>query len=295
MSVHKFHLYFKLALLFFVPLILLELGLRIAGIGGSIVYQRDTFCGYRPKPSQSFSTLGYRVRITDRGFRGPVQNSDTLCLGCSVTYGCAFIPDHETFSARLGALNGGVNGWGVQNMKGFFEHTSLEGIKRVLLIIPTGIILRPFTTLDKGLISTTRKMYFRIEYLFRYIWYGILKMGASNTQHHISSDTIFEENVKAIESIAQNCAERGIELYVISLPNEAESNGAHTETLDYWNKLTERLKTMGIPHMMAWPDKGISGLYYDGCHLSIRGHEWFAGEIRRWLESKVASHSKSES
>lgn len=293
MRVRKSILYFKLAVLFFTPLILLEVGLRVVGIGGSIVYQLDTFCGYRPKPSQSFSTLGYRVTITDRGFRGPVDASDTLCLGCSVTYGCAFIPDHETFSARLGALNGGVNGWGVQNMKGFFEHTSLEGIKRVLLIIPTGIILRQFTTLDKGLISTTRKMYFRTEYLFRYIWYGVLRMGG-NIQHHMSSDVIFEENVKAIESIARICAERGIELYVISLPNEAESSGASTKELNYLNKLTERLKTMGIPYMMAWPDKGMLGLYYDGCHLSIRGHEWLAEKIKQWSESRGTSHSTSE-
>ena len=241
MTARRLILYLKLLLLFFIPLILLEIALRIAGIGESIVYQTDPYCGYRPQPSQSFSTLGYRVNITDRGFRGPVQKSDTLCVGCSVTYGCAFVHDHDTFSARLGALNAGVNGWGVQNMSAFLRHNTLEGVKRVLLIVPTGIIFRPFTTLDKGLISTTRKIFLRTEYLLRYIWYGILQMGRTH-QDSISEEAIFEDNIKAIEAIARRCAELGIDLYVISLPNKSEATGVSTKALDYWNKLTKLLE-----------------------------------------------------
>ncbi|MEM7396867.1 MAG: hypothetical protein AAF492_31450, partial [Verrucomicrobiota bacterium] len=161
-------------ILVLLPFVLLELGMRWLGFGGAVVYKEHPTCGYRPIPNQRFETFGRPIRILNTGFRGPVQFSRLLCIGDSVTYGTARVGDFETFPALLNAMNAGVNGWGLQNVAAYVKDELPGGIRTVVWVIPTTDILRPFGKLRGGLIATNRPIRLRLEYLFRFLWYGYI-------------------------------------------------------------------------------------------------------------------------
>lgn len=265
-------------LLLLLPFAALEIVLRILGIGGSIIYVEHPIYGYRPKPSQRFSTLRHPIVINPDGFRGPVNQSRILCLGCSITYGCAFVADEDTFPARLGALNAGVNGWGLQNMAKFLPFVPTNKYEIVLLIIPTGLATRPFTTLRAGLISTNRRMIFRIEYLFRYLWYGVLRVGYRPYPATLEE---CQANIAAMEEIWNYTSAHNKKLYTVFLKCEPEAMGKPVENTRYREMMEKKAAELGIPFFTASPETNHHAMYHDGAHLSPAGHAWLADEIRK--------------
>ncbi len=109
-----------------------ELFLRKAfGLGKPVLYYSYPLYGYRPKPDQDVTRFhGARIQINNLGLRAN-QDWDSrtddkiLFLGNSVTYGGSMIDNNDLFShLALNGLkdyksgNGGVNGWGVENIHG---------------------------------------------------------------------------------------------------------------------------------------------------------------------------------
>jgi hypothetical protein len=267
----------KLTTLVLLPFVLLEAGLRIAGIGGSIVYEENPVYGYRPAPSQRFSTLGRTVTIDANGFRGPVSESSILCVGDSVTYGCAFVEDRETFAAHLGAVNAGVNGWGIQNVARFLQAWDLQPYDQVIWTIPTADFLRPFTTLQKGLISTTRPMFLRLEYLFRFFWYAFLKQ-----QEDLRSPGHLEPNLLAMKTTATLLADAEVRLALVFFPFEDELTGQTVMESPYRERVLEAARQTNARIVLPAPPLNQE-LYRDSVHLSPAGHAWMADELRSRL------------
>lgn len=271
----------KLLVLLLLPFLLLEFGLRLLGIGGSIVYVEDPVCGYRARPSQEFRTLGPRVTIDERGFRGPVRSSTLLCIGDSITYGCAFVGDAEAFPARLGAVNAGVNGWGMENMARFVQQADLRGYTTVLLTLCTADVFRPFTTLRAGLISTNRPMPLRLEYLFRYLWYGVLRMGSKMPP--VDRPETFRKNLAAFEQIREHLQKNGIRLYVAFLAGREEAQGRPEKDLTDRDRMLAEIRKSGTECALFTPppELDIPSLYRDSAHLTPKGNAWFTEELRK--------------
>ncbi len=262
-----------------IPFLLLELGLRILGIGGSVLYEEHPEYGYRPAPDQTFSTLGKPIRINDRGYRGPVDDSPILCIGDSVTYGTAAVADDETFPARLGALNAGVNGWGIPNVAAYLQHAPLDGIETVVWLIPSCDVLRPFMTLRDGLISTNRRMLFRTEYLFRFIWYGHIMPEPSPNPFDQ-----FEPNLAAVKATAGHLDERDIRLLLVFLPYREEAMGETVRETPYVQKMIEACRDAGLNPIVLQPDGDPAALYRDSAHLTPEGNRWLARQLNPLLE-----------
>ena len=266
-------------MLLLLPFVVLELALRAFGIGGSVIYEENPAYGYRPKPCQRFSTLGTPITILSNGFRGPVESSDTLYVGDSVTYGTAYIPDAETFPALLGGVNGGVNGWGLQNVARFLASEDSSGFKRVVWVIPSCDVLRPFTTLREGLISTNRRMWLRLEYLFRFLWYGLLHVQPA-------PDIVeeFEPNVEAVLKTHDVLNARNTELVLVFLPSREEAAGEQTLQAPYAAELAARAVRHGIRSLHVSPPAGdVARFYRDTAHLTVEGNRWLADFIRASL------------
>jgi hypothetical protein len=258
-----------------IPLVFLEVALRLMGIGGSIVYLEDAQCGYLPAPDQRFSTMGHPIRILPNGYRGPVETSDTLFVGDSVTYGTAYVRDEDTFPALLGAYNGGVNGWGIRNVEGFLASRPLEGIRRVVLVIPSCDVLRPYMTLRAGLISTTRPMVFRLEYLLRFIWYGFIK-----TQPAPTDPNAYDANLAAVKSISTNLASRGIAFDIVVLPYREEALGQTMPDTPHVRRMVEEMRAAGLAVHDLMPTNDPASLYRDTAHLTAEGNRWVAEQLK---------------
>lgn len=256
------------------PFVVLEIGLRLAGIGGSVIYEEDASTGYRPAPHQRFSTMGHPVTIVEHGFRGPSATNNLLFVGDSVTYGTAYLRDEETFPALLGGANGGVNGWGLRNMARFLERFDLSPYRAVVWVIPSCDVLRPYTTLRNGLISTNRRMWLRTEYLLRFLWYGHLR-----PQNLPVEGREYDANWEAVRSTAERLRDGGPRLLLVFVPYREEAMGqAMTET-PYYRRMIADAQAAGIPHVVATPDADPSTLYRDSAHLSAAGSRWLAGVI----------------
>lgn len=119
-----------------------EGALRLYGLGDPVLYDNRLAYGYRPLPDQTRRRIGgARVHVNALGLRGPevaaVRPAGTtrlLFLGDSVTWGGSYVDDDDLFAAvaarRLAAdggsvewLDGGVNGWGPENLLGFVRET----------------------------------------------------------------------------------------------------------------------------------------------------------------------------
>lgn len=268
-----------LLVLALLPLAILELALRIAGIGGSIVYEENAAYGYRPKPDQRFATMGHPIRILESGFRGPPATNDLLVVGDSVTYGTAYLRDEETFSALLGAANGGVNGWGPQNIARFLAGVDLAPYRAVVWVLPSCDVLRPFMTLRGGLISTNRRMWLRLEYLVRFLWYGHIR-----TQTAVSDPSSYDANWAAVQSTHKALAARGCRLLLIFVPYRDEALGAELPETPYYRRMIAAAGESDIPHAVAEPTGDVASLFRDSAHLTAAGNRWLADVIARAIE-----------
>ena len=272
---------FQILLLMLIPLAVVEVALRVAGIGGSIIYDEDPACGYRPRPGQRFATMGTPIEILADGFRGPAARTNLLFLGDSVTYGTAYVKDADTFPALLGGANGGVNGWGLQNVARFLEGPADDAFPTVVWTIPTCDVLRPFMTLRSGLISTNRRMWFRLEYLLRFIWYGHIR-----TQPAPNDPTTFEANQSAVLTSAAALKQQGRRLVLVFLPYRDEALGQVLPETPFAQRLREAATAAGMEILIADPGSDAPGYYRDPAHLTPAGNRWLAGVIRAYLEKQ---------
>lgn len=260
--------------LLLIPLALVEILMRVAGIGESLVYIEDPDVGYLPAPSQTFSTMGHPVNILDQGFRAPSATNKLLFVGDSVTYGTAFLRDEETFSANLGGANAGVNGWGIQNIAAYIKQTPLESYDTVVWTLPSCDTLRSFMTLRNGLISLNRPMILRLEYVWRFIWYGFLFPTPVNPD-----PANYETNLACLLEAARHVEQQGKKILFVLLPYREEAMGGHLPETPYFAKMKEAIRAANLWFIEATPTSDIEAMFRDPAHLSVKGNQWLADII----------------
>ena len=128
-----------------------EILLRVLyGLGNPVLYQPNPLYGYRPAPSQELTRFeGARIQINNLGLRArrdwdDEQAGRVLFLGDSVTYGGSYVDSAELFTELavqglngLESGNGGVNGWGVENVHALIVRSEfLPARTYVTLFIP---------------------------------------------------------------------------------------------------------------------------------------------------------------
>ena len=270
-----------LLLLALIPLAAVEVALRVAGIGGSVIYGEDPDFGYKPLPGQRFSTMGHPITILPDGFRAPAATNSLLFVGDSITYGTAYLRNEDTFPAQLGAANGGVNGWGPQNIARYLAKADLGRFRAVVWVMPSCDVLRPFMTLREGLISTNRRMLFRLEYLLRFLWYGHLRPQATP-----APPAEYEPNWKAVADTHLRLKRDGKRLLVVFLPYSEEAMGRQMPETVYFQRMIAQAAEEGIPFVVAEPAGDVQRLYRDVGHLTPDGCRWLADVIATALKEE---------
>jgi lysophospholipase L1-like esterase len=141
---------------FLLLVVILEVGLSMAGYGNLELYSPDPNLYWKLTPNQNVVTkVGKKpVRINSHGTRGeefetskPVGTFRVLCLGDSRTYGWGLAED-ETYSKRLEVLlqgvasegtrveviNAGVNAWSYPQMLVYLKRYALEYSPDIVVI-----------------------------------------------------------------------------------------------------------------------------------------------------------------
>lgn len=274
----------------------LEFALRILyGFGNPILYDTNPFYGYRPIPNQVTSRFGGKtVRINNLGLRSD-ENWDAgtagkiLFLGNSVTYGGSYIVNSELFSTLATSnspkksASGGVNAWGVQNIRGLLlEKHFLPADHYVFVLIEADFF--------RGLSQTSAHQWKKkptcaihevlIHFLHKF------------TQQSVGYGNIEKEDWKrlgaeaaiSLADIQTELTRQGKTCRIFISPTAKQVYEGQQANQFLKNELTTR----GIHPIYILDDlrnrKPLpANLFYDHAHLDVNGHKLWSEIIRGHL------------
>lgn len=273
-----------------------ELLLRgLYGLGNPVLYQSNPLYGYRPAPSQELTRFsGARIQINNLGLRArrdwdAKRAGRVLFLGDSVTYGGSYIDTSELFTELaidgldgLESGNGGVNGWGVENVHGLIVRSEFLPAKTyVTLFIPHDFYRG--VTPQQSVPYWSRKPSSALEELAQW---GLYKLGQRRYRNWIDSAT-----PELMEKIAGFAVGRLSEvdrfLKARELTHLAYLSPTLQQSLDIAARdpyVRAQLKSHGLEatylldrlRKLDLSEAEIRALYKDNVHLTAAGHKVWA-------------------
>ncbi len=286
------------------PLAVLELVLRFwFGLGDPVLYRSSPLFGYRLQPNQLvYREHGAEIRVNNLGLRAnadwdTVHANKVLFLGNSVTYGGSYITNTKLFShlavEEIGGYlggNGGVNGWGVENIHALVVEGGFT---------PAAVYVSVLQEMDfyRGLSKLSGKPFWAhkpgcaISELLQQFFLDRLN---SMYEQHDRFVTI-EEQAKTIERAALRLKEldmflkeRGyIHLIFMSTNVDQVLHGVPSDSLVSRSLAAHNINAITIrdrPEIAALSSENKAKLFYDWNHLSEYGHRKWADIIQSELK-----------
>jgi hypothetical protein len=291
-----------------IALVCTELLLRWYGAGNPVLYETSPLYGFRPLPNQTTRRWdGNVIHINNLGLRANADWDSTvdnkvLFLGNSVTFGGSYVSNDDLFSERVTAGNprwvpgdGGVNGWGVENVYGLVADAHFHRARVYVTVLIEDDFYRGFR--HKAPILRESKPRFAIQVLLP----TVIDRIRDRLHHGDAPDTT------GLDSLVMRAAQRlvsldsiirqsgAIHLIYISpaltsghdlAPPDARVAAALAKTrLAYW-LIGDR------PQVRALKKEELVRLFHDEVHLSKAGQHLWATIIRSDFDSAVASAPK---
>ncbi|MCU0543562.1 MAG: SGNH/GDSL hydrolase family protein [Oscillatoriaceae cyanobacterium Prado104] len=302
-----------------VLLVLLELLLRLLGLGNPLIYVADTECGYLLAPDRAVRRLGNRIEINEYSMRtgsiAPLPPPDTLrvlLLGDSVANGGWWTHQTDTISELMArqlrqefqksqlpqipskvnysdfeVLNASANSWGPRNQLAYAKKFGLFGSKVVVLLLNTDDL---FASAPNAAVVGRDRAYpdrkpplATVELLNRYLLPAVPAPTAPPTE---SSDKVVC-NLEAIRHIKSMTDAAGSQFLLALTPKKHEfgESGPHDWEVKARERLAELVETEKITYINFLPifnsAAELATLYRDSIHLSPQGNQ---------LVSKTISH-----
>lgn len=283
-------------------LLICEVGLRLMGFGHPVVYEEAPEFAYRPRPNQEVSRFGGAiVRINNLGLRAmhdwdASPENKVLFLGNSVTYGGSYVNTSDLFSERAVpqgggwiAGDGGVNGWGVENIHGLVVRRGFQPARTVVTVLIEGDFYRGLS--QRQPFFQTSPPLLALQEAIPSAWYQIAE------RLHPSPDIAKQpdsparaatavERLRQIDSVLRANGIRHLMYLSPYQPTVAGAIAPDTvvaRLLDASGLRVIRLNDR--PELRAFPRESIAALYHDRVHLSTRGHAFWADMIRADLSA----------
>lgn len=271
------------------------------GLGKTILYEAHPIYGYRPIPHQTVTRKPqHKIKMNNLGLRAESDwdtspENKVLFLGDSVTYGGSYIDNTQLFSTLavqslpgIQSGNGGVNGWGVNNVAALVTEKGFLPANIVVSVFPEGDFYRGLNRIG-GQPLWTRQPRFALEELFQYFIYQI-NLKKTPVSQHFSN----EEKQQIVELAAQKLKEMDNYLkahhctHLIYI-SPTRSQVLHQAPED--NILKTALAKYGLNVIYlkgclpTLSEKETRALFHDEIHLSETGHQVWAGIIQKDLQA----------
>jgi hypothetical protein len=292
----------SLASFVFIIIIITELSLKyVMGLGNPILYDNNPFYGYRPIPNQNSRRFwGAQITINNLGLRA-VENWDNntddkiLFLGDSVTYGGSYIDDNKLFShiaiknnKRLKSGNGGVNGWGVENIYGLIVESKFRPAKYYITTLTEGDFHRGLVRIQGSPFYNQSPRFALIE-----LWYFFCFQQSNkklrNWEDYADNEIkekFTEKAVKKLIDINSTIKENGGKHFIFITPSKYQVYGKTPKDPIIYETLTKyNVKVNYIKDLLSKDDIQDKNIYYDYCHLDEKGHEIWARIIGDKIKS----------
>lgn len=289
-----------------VALVAAEIVLRLFGFGNPILYDSNALYGYRPVPNQRVAPVfGPAIAINDRGLRcdeawGPDPRGKVLFLGDSVTFG-GNVENAELFSQRavrdlagVRACNGGVNAWGVENVRGLLVDSGFLPASTYVFVFIEDDFYRGLTRAQGQLVWVRKPRSATLQVLLnglhvldeqeRYLHWGWFATPEVKAR-------LVDRAVRSLVDVRARLAAAGFASLVYVSPmrdqvvDDAPSDALVAETVRKYGVPTTYLKDEVRAAVVERDAR--SGLFADNVHLSRAGHEAWGAIIARDLARVV--------
>ena len=286
-----------------IMLLIIEVSLRIYGLGNPIIYEKSLLWGYSPLPNQKSKRFkNATVSINEDGLRTSKKFTNAnkiIFYGDSVTYGGSYIDDNEIFSEitckKLNIIkelyscgNAGVNAYGIKNIiqrtknyeKKFPNHliiiTIIEGdfYRNFSQINSQPYFTKPIRNPLKGTTELTLHVLDIIRNNQRFE-----EMKKNNDNY----DNIeIKEIINKLVDFYKISKKNNISIKVIWSPalEDFSGNKIKYKNNQIFNFLRKEIKNdfIDMGAIIEELNIDINKIYYDGIHLSKFGHNIY-GEI----------------
>ena len=286
-----------------IMLLIIEVSLRIYGLGNPIIYEKSLLWGYSPLPNQKSKRFkNATVSINEDGLRTSKKFTNAnkiIFYGDSVTYGGSYIDDNEIFSEitckKLNIIkelyscgNAGVNAYGIKNIiqrtknyeKKFPNHliiiTIIEGdfYRNFSQINSQPYFTKPIRNPLKGTTELTLHVLDIIRNNQRFE-----EMKKNNDNY----DNIeIKESINKLVDFYKISKKNNISIKVIWSPalEDFSGNKIKYKNNQIFNFLRKEIKNdfIDMGAIIEELNIDINKIYYDGIHLSKFGHNIY-GEI----------------
>jgi hypothetical protein len=291
-------------------LVIAEMVLRLfLGLGDPLLYQSSPLFGYRLQAHQLVERRdGARIRVNNLGLRAEDDWDDRrenkiLFLGNSVTFGGTFLSNIDLFShLAVGQLedysagNGGVNGWGIENMHALVVDYGF---------LPASVYVTVLQDMDfeRGLSKFagqpfwTRKPRFALEeafFFFVYRWMLGMYEGHDRFVTEKEREKAIERSVVKLRELDEFLRGQGfIHLIYMStdkfqLLGESAPDSLVRALLRRYNVPVKFIGDQ--PEVRSLSPEEIAALFYDWNHLDKPGHAlWgriIGQDLRKLLDKK---------
>lgn len=291
-------------------LLLLELGLRVLGLGNPPLYVADPEAGYRLRPHQRLRRWGKRMVINQHSLRNageiPPAGWRVLLLGDSIVHGGIWTDQAHTISEqvrqflalRLGrpgiVLNAAAPSWGPQNQWGYLRQFGTFGAQVVVLLLNTDDLFAPPPT--DWPVGRDRQYPRRRPPLA--LWEALSLLLPRPTQRPAtrppSGDPV-ADNLLTIEQMRQFVQPQAQLLVALSpLRRELKQPGPR----DYEQVARQRLRSLlaagNVPFLDLLPRwnalQNPEALYRDGIHPSPTGNTQISQAIAEFILHHASRH-----
>ncbi|UCG59043.1 MAG: hypothetical protein JSU70_05950 [Phycisphaerales bacterium] len=292
-----------------ISVVLAELLLqKLMGLGNPVIYDSSPLYGYRPLPNREYVRFhGAKIRFNNLGLRAERdfdadRHNKILFLGDSVTYGGSYINNDELFShlavkglEKYQSGNAGVNAWGVENVYGLIVDANFLPAEIYVTTFPEGDFYRGLRTL-RGLPFFSRSPRFALNELWLFFCHRQNGKRYKSSPHAFvdKKDLSFvvERAVKKLKEMDILLKEKGFHHLLFITPVGAQVlEGANKDPLVEKMLMEYDLEPNYIVDKLdeyALSDMEKDEIFYDGVHLSRRGHEIWASIIRNELDKLIA-------
>jgi len=289
-------------------LAVLEIALRLLGLGDPILYDSNPVYvyGFRPLPNRtymrfnnsrvSFNNLSLR---TDEPWHDRTSNK-ILFLGDSITYGGSHIDNVDLFSNRIQQElngyqcgNGAVNSWGVENIYALIVESEFLPAQVYVTVLIEGDFYRGLTRCQ-GMPFFNRAPRLALEELWRHFcWLQNNRRYRYWTTFTDDAGTrkVVDKAVRKLVDMDSFLKFKGFTHYIFISPCERQLDGSQEIDPLVAELLSEhKLSVVYIQHLLdRAPLKSaeVPDFYQDGFHLTRKGHAaWadaIADELKRHL------------
>jgi lysophospholipase L1-like esterase len=293
---------FTLIIIFFISSIIIfftEFYLKSIGLGQTPSYDKDFLYGYSLKPNQDLKRINEaRVKINSMGVRSSYENIENLDVitffGDSVTYGGSYIDNNQLFSEKVCknlnkkkmkffCANAGVNAYSISNMVYRARYDERLKTDIYVFLVITGDFIREYRNSDTAHFYLNRNNGF-FSAIKEALNFLITKHDLKKKLGKKIINSPEEKN--RLENSEKNLVNFNIQLLNDEVKRLTKNN--KKVLIFYWPDKYKKIKNEMLEDKILNQVIGIKNLsnygkiyddfYYDGIHLSDKGHD-FVGKI----------------